>query len=191
MRRGLQDRALRRILLVLVVAASPFASIHAKSIEPPPLTKEYVHRNGAFRFLVPEAWTFGGTNADPDAVQATGDGLVIRFIYRKGEVGYDAFHGNCLGERLVSEAEGSPAISYEYDYEEGSFADRRSLDSAFLTDYGVEVMGHRKWRQRNLTLVGGGHSLCLIVFAPQTVWKKSKAARVVVDAVLQNVKFKP
>jgi hypothetical protein len=187
--RGLPDRALRRIFVVLVPA---LISIGAKPVEPPPLTKVYVHRNEAFRFIVPEGWTFDPVKGDVDAVQTVGDGSVVRIIYRKGELGYDALHGSCLSERLVPEAEGgTEATSYEYDYEEGSIEGRRSLDSAFLVDYGVEVMGHRKWRQRNLTVVGGGHSLCLIAFTPQSVWKKSKAARVVVDAVLQNVKFKP
>jgi hypothetical protein len=190
----LERRTLRRTLAAgLVLAVLPVAvataRVKVKLPEPPPLTQEYVHKNGAFRFLVPEDWKVEPIKSDSDAVQATGQGLVIRFIYRKGEVGYDAFHGSCLAERLNTGVEGAPATGYEYDYVEGSYGERRSLDSAFATDYGAEILGHRKWRQRNLTVVGRGHSLCLISFVPQSVWKKSRAARSVVEAVLQNVKF--
>ena len=195
MRQSREGRSLWRTFLVALVLTVPppspaSARIKNKLPEPPPLTQEYSHKNGAFRFLVPEDWKIGAVNADPDAIQATGQGLVVRFIYRRGEAGYDALHGSCLAERLISSAEGTPATGYEYDYVEGAYGPRRSLDSAFLTDYGAEVLGHRKWRQRNLTVVGNGHSLCMITFAPQSVWKKSPAARSILEAVLQNVKFR-
>jgi hypothetical protein len=180
-------------LLVFVPAALAPEGVRAakkKTAPPPPLPRTYVHRNDVFRLQMPESWDAVVVKDKQDTAQLMGDGVVIRLIYRKGEPGYDAIHGICLSERLTPASEGTPAVSYEYDYVEGSFGDQRTLDSAFMADYGVEVMGHRKWRQQNLTVVGGGHSLCIIVFAPQAVWKKSRTTRTVVEAVLQSVQFK-
>ena len=185
--------AVRRVvsaLALLFVGAGPVLARKKLEIpDPPSLDQSYTHR-GRFTFKVPASWKISDkVNRDPDAVQAVGEGLVVRFIYRDREAGYDALHGICLAERLIGrEGDAAPAI-YEYDYVEGSYGDRRSLDSAFLVEYGREILGHRRWRQRNLTVVGGGHSLCLVAFVPASVWKKSGEARAVVEAVLQNVKF--
>ena len=48
------------------------------------------------------------------------------------------------------------------------------LDSAFVVRYDAPVEGSAAWRQRNLTIVGGGESLCVIGYAPLPAWKKSK-----------------
>ena len=185
--------AVRGVLsaLALLCAASPVAARKKTKLpDPPPLGQAYTHRE-QFTFRVPESWKIGERiGNDPDAVQAAGDGMVVRFIYRDREAGYDAFHGICLAERLVGREHDASAAQYEYDYVEGSYGERRALDSAFITEYGREVLGHRRWRQRNLTVVGGGHSLCLIAFVPATVWKKSDEARSLLEAVLQSVKFR-
>jgi hypothetical protein len=190
------SRSTRRVgfvLAALLMAASAgrvLAGKKAKLPDPPSLSQVYVHRTGQFTFRVPESWRIGAhVNGDPDTVQAVGDGLVVRFVYRDREAGYDAFHGICLAERLVGREHDAAPAQYEYDYVEGSYGDRRALDSVFVVEYGKDVLGHRKWRQRNLTVVGGGHSICLIAFAPASVWKKSIEARGVLEAVLQNVKF--
>jgi hypothetical protein len=189
-RRSPSKVALLLAVLLLAPGARVWARKQPKLKEPPPLTQTYTHRDGLFSFVVPEGWKIGkGISGDPDAVQATGDGLVVRFIYRRGEAGYDAYHGTCLAERLIGRGDASGMPDYEYDYVEGSYGDRRSIDSAFVSDYDTEVFGHRRWRQRNLTVVGGGHSLCMIAFAPASVWKRSIEARSLLDAVLQNVKF--
>ena len=180
------------VLAALVTCPLPIVSARKKPklVEPPPLSQSHSHRDGLFTFAVPDGWKVGkGTGGDPDSVQATGDGLVVRFVYRRGDAGYDAYHGACLSERLIGRGDHSGVPEYEYDYVEGSYGDRRSIDSAFVTEYDTEVFGHRKWRQRNLTVVGGGHSLCLIAFAPASVWKRSIEARSLLDAVLMNVKF--
>ena len=176
--------------LVMAGGATPaLARKPPKLPDPPPLSQVYSHR-GLFSFRVPETWKVGTkVNGDPDVVQAVGDGLAVRFVYRRGEAGYDALHGICLAERLVGREHDASPAQYEYDYVEGSYGDRRALDSVFVVEYDREVLGHRKWRQRNLTVVGGGHSICLIAFAPTAVWKKSIEARAVLEAVLQNVKF--
>jgi hypothetical protein len=36
-------------------------------------------------------------------------------------------------------------------------------------------------------VVGGGHSLCAVSYAPAGLWKKSKEARTLLDAVLSSV----
>ena len=45
-------------------------------------------------------------------------------------------------------------------------------------------------RQRNLTLVGHGQSICAISYAPVAVWKKSAATRTLLDAVLGSLTFR-
>ena len=67
---------------------------------------------------------------------------------------------------------------------------KRVLESAFVVTYDAKVLGYQKWRQRTVTLVGGGESLCVMTYAPQEVWKKSKAIRAVLDAVVYSVKFR-
>ena len=53
--------------------------------------------------------------------------------------------------------------------------------------YDSAIQGHQEWRQRNLTVVGAGQSLCIIVYVPAQVWKKSKASRALADAVVTSV----
>jgi hypothetical protein len=80
-----------------------------------------------------------------------------------------------------------PQVAYEYDFIGGEVNGHRALDSAFAVEYDKEVRGHRLWRQRNVSLVGNGRSLCVVVYAPAAQWKKSKASRILVDAVLASV----
>jgi hypothetical protein len=183
-------RAGLSVLLCVAHVSGASARVKLKLPPPPPLTQEHAHPSGAFRIFVPEGWAVGTVNGDPDALQATGDSLVVRFVYRRGDAGYDAFHAACMDQRLTGRSGEALAGRYEYDYVEGSFGSRRFLDSAFVVEYDADILGHRKWRQRNLTVVGGGDSLCLVAFAPVSVWKKSLEARSVLDAVLQNVKFR-
>jgi len=124
----------------------------------------------------------------PETVNAAGAGVRVRFVHRRGEHGYDSLHGACMLERLASPAETSPVIKYEYDYVDGAIGDdRRALDSAFVIRFDKDVHGHKAWRQRNVTVVGGGHSLCAISYAPAPLWKKSKDTRALLDAVLASV----
>ena len=48
----------------------------------------------------------------------------------------------------------------------------------------------KEWRQRNLTVVGNGHSLCAVSYAPTGLYKKSTAIRAVLDAVVKSIVFK-
>ena len=124
-------------------------------------------------------------------LNVVGDGVVVRFIYRDGENnGYDSLHGVCMLERLAPAMEMQPVVEYEYDYVGGLIGNRRALDSAFVVSYDNPILGATQWRQRNVTIVGDGVSLCAITFAPLPLWKKSAPTRVLLDAVLGSVTFR-
>lgn len=93
-------------------------------------------------------------------------------------------------ERLASPMETAPGVKYEYDYVSGLVGNRRALDSAFVVRYDAPILGHRDWRQRNITVVGGGYSVCVVLYAPAVTWKKSPESRVLLDAVVSSVVFK-
>jgi hypothetical protein len=187
--------AVRRIALMIVLAASLAAGAAVPSRaadrvpDPPALEAEHTSPSGAFRFRTPAGWLVETRAEQPETVNAAGsDGLRVRFVHRAGEHGYDSLHGACMLERLAPPIETSPVIKYEYDYVGGDVGgDRRALDSAFVIRYDSPVHGHKEWRQRNVTVVGGGHSLCAISYAPAPRWKKSKDTRALLDAVLGSV----
>jgi hypothetical protein len=91
--------------------------------------------------------------------------------------------------RLLPPMETLPQVQYEYDYVGGELGNRRVLDSAFLVAYEHVTHGVAVWRQRNVTLVGGGDSLCVIGYAPALTWKKSAPTRTLLNAVLGSVTF--
>ena len=119
-----------------------------------------------------------------------GDGVAVRFLYRDGDSGYDSLHGACMLERLAGAMDMEPVVQYEYDFVGGAFGDRRALDSAFVVTYDKPILGERQWRQRTVTIVGNGTSLCAITYAPVTLWKKSAPTRALLDAVLASVTFR-
>jgi len=182
----------RRLALPAVLAALAAAGVAVPSVAAerpqtaPALETEHKSPSGAFTFRTPAGWTIE-TSAGPETVNAFGSGVRVRFVHRPGEHGYDSLHGVCMLERLAPPSETSPVIKYEYDYIGGDIGnDRRALDSAFTIRYDGDVHGHKEWRQRNVTVVGGGHSLCAISYAPASVGKK-KEARALLDAVLASV----
>jgi hypothetical protein len=63
------------------------------------------------------------------------------------------------------------------------------MDSAFTVTYDAPIDGHTQWRQQNLTVVGKGESVCVIAHAPKSVWKKSKAARNLLTAIVGSIGF--
>jgi len=177
-------------LLLLVVALSSEARAAKKKVPPPPLPTLHTHSSGAFAFRTPESWKVAPVPENPDTVNASGDGVAIRFLYRDGDSGYDSLHGACMLERLAGAMDMEPVVQYEYDFVGGAFGDRRALDSAFVVTYDKPILGERQWRQRNVTIVGNGSSLCAITYAPLTVWKKSAPTRALLDAVLASVTFR-
>jgi hypothetical protein len=187
--------AVRRIALPVVLAALAAAVAAVPSLaarrppDPPLLEAEHEAPSRAFTFWTPAGWVVASRAGLPETVNAAGSGVRVRFVYRHGEHGYDSLHGACMLERLDPPSETSPVIKYEYDYVDGAIGFHRALDSAFVVRYDSAVDGHKEWRQRNVTVVGGGHSLCAVSYAPSALWKK-KETRAVLDAVLASLRFR-
>jgi hypothetical protein len=175
--------------LVLAAASTMPVRVWAggTSAAPPALGPERVHSSGAFTYRLPEAWQLRA-DARPGVVEAWGDpALGVRFVYQPGESGLDALHAACRDERLAAPIDMDPRLRYEYDHVGGVVLNHRALDSAFTVRYDAKIEGHRDWRQRTVTIVGGGHSLCVITYAPSAAWKKSGQARATLDAILGSV----
>jgi hypothetical protein len=156
----------------------------------PTLTVEHQHPSGAFFFRTPEGWKVQPSPADPSALEAWGGDLGLRFLYRAGEAGYDSLHANCMLERLAGPMDTEPQVKYEYEYVGGVIGSRRALDSAFFVRYDQPRHGHRDWRQRTVTVVGQGDSLCVMSYVPRETWKSSPPSRALVDSVLASVTFR-
>jgi hypothetical protein len=185
--RGDFVRRARGVALTSLVLAASSVVAASKAEPPPALTREHKHPNGAFAFRTPESWTVETAKDDPDALVATGDRLIVRFVHRDGESGLDSLHGACMIERLAPQMEVQPNVQYEYDYVGGVVLKQRALDSAFVVKYDKPIQGETTWRQRNVTLVGGGHSVCVVTNAPLSVWKKSGPTRRLADAVMGSL----
>jgi hypothetical protein len=181
---------LARAALLTVALCPPVLAGRKPPEGPPPLSVEHHHPSGAFTFRTPEGWTVQVPAENPAALEAWGGDLGIRFVYRAGEAGYDALHATCMLERLAGPMDIAPDVSYEYDFISGTSGNRRMLDSAFIVRYDQPRHNHREWRQRNLTVVGDGDSLCLITYVPREVWKGSASTRALVDAVVGSVTFR-
>ncbi len=179
--------------LFLAAAFAPVCldAVEKRSAAAPPLEREHSHPSGAFTFRTPADWTVELLASSPGTQQASRGELLVRFIYRAGEAGYDSLHVTCMLERLAGPMEMEPDVRYEYDFLSGTFGHLRVLDSAFLVRYDEPILGHKEWRQRNFTLVGGGHSLCAIAHAPAKVWKKSRETRSLLDAIVASIVFLP
>ena len=175
---------------LLLAAALGVAPLAAEDPPPPELPLLHVHSSQRFSFRTPASWRVAGSTDRPDAIEASDGGeLLVRFLFLDGEQGYDSLHVTCMLERLAPENRQHPRIEYEYDFLSGSVGPLRILDSAFVVSYDEPILGHQRWRQRNVTLVGEGLSLCAISYAPQQVWKKNGEARALLDAVMTSVEF--
>ena len=163
----------------------------ADKIEPPPASwVEHLHPSGAFSFRTPPSWALEPVPGRKDLLQASGPEGLIRFLFRRGDSGFDSLHASCMAERLTGPMEADPRVKYEYDFRGAPFAGRASIDSAFLVRYDEPQRGAVDWRQRNLTIVGAGQSLCVIVHSPLNLWKKSKDVRLTLDRVVASVAFR-
>jgi hypothetical protein len=177
------------ILAVLLWPGAAWAG-KKKLPPPPPLPLDHSHPSGAFTFKTPEGWTVTPSTANPDILEAKGGDLMLRFLYRPSEGGLDTTHVDCMMERLAGPMVAEPQVKYEYDFRGGVLADRGALDSAFVVIYDDPINGHRDWRQRNLTLVGKGETICIMTYAPAILWKKSLPTQALMDAVVGSVTFK-
>ena len=173
----------------LVLAAAPGAVGRGEE-SAGPLVAE--HKNAAETLVVrtPDDWAFETKAGIPEVSEArSGDGLIFRIVRREGELGLDSWHVQCMLERLAGPMVTHPQVDYEYDFRQGWIGERQAMESAFIVHYDEKIEGHRDWRQRNVTVIGGGESLCLIGMAPRRVWKKSREARELLEAVMTGVRL--
>jgi len=169
----------------------PTATSAGEKGSPPPSTLTTEHANAAktLTFRTPAGWAVQSTAGQPEVTEARGDGLIVRILRREGELGLDSLHVQCMLERLAAPMDTFPQVDYEYDFVGGEIGGRRALDSVFVVHYDEPVEGHRDWRQRNLTVVGAGESVCVVTYAPVPVWKKSKPARNLLTSIVESIRF--
>lgn len=173
----------------MVLLSPALGAAGGKAPPPPELTDEHRHPGGHVTFRTPPDWTI--TDSGDGRLDAWGPEIGMRLVERSGEQGLDSFHADCMLERLAPPMDTEPQVKYEYDFVGGMIGQQRALDSAFAVAYDKDVRGYRLWRQRNISLVGLGRSLCVVGYAPAPLWKgKSSAARVLMDAVLSSVTVK-
>ena len=181
-------RLKRRLAALIVFSVSvPAWAGNTAPAAPPPLVMEHTHTTGAFTFRTPSGWTVGPLAGRSDAIEAWNGPVGVRLVYQPGETGLDSLHVACMLERLAPPMDAQPQVRYEYDFIGGPVGDARALDSAFTVRYDKPIHGRTAWRQRALTVVGGGHSLCLASYVPADLWKRSPEARAAADAVLGSV----
>jgi hypothetical protein len=157
----------------------------------PALPSEHRNASESFRFRTPSSWVVATLREGPEVLEARGADVLVRFLYRKQEAGYDSMHADCMLERLAEAMDTAPEVKYEYDFVSWTDGPLRALDSAFAVNYDRPVLGHRQWRQRNLTVVGDGQSLCVIAYCPSSLWKKSPDTRALLERVVRSVEFSP
>jgi hypothetical protein len=153
------------------------------------LVSEHSNSSKTLTFRTPAGWVVEAGSGQPEVTEARGDGLLLRILRREGELGLDSLHVECMLVRLAGAMDTFPQVDYEYDFVGGGVGQRRALDSAFVVHYDEAIQGHRDWRQRNLTVIGEGESVCVIAYAPLPVWKKSKPARNLLTAVVESIRF--
>ena len=180
----------RRVSLALAALALALEAPAADKNKPPALPLEHVYPSGEFSFRTPVGWTIRMLPERPDVLEAAGEGILVWFYFRPQEIGLDSLHVMCMDMRLLGPMETSPQTKYEHDFIGGALGERKVLDSAFEVGYDREVNGATLWRQRNVTIVGLGQSLCVSSHVPRARWKKSVETRALVDAVMSSVKFR-
>jgi hypothetical protein len=177
-------------LLCLCLLPVPVGAAKKKDPPPPPsLSLELWNESRTIGLRTPTGWTLRLEAGPPEVLETRGDGLIVRVLRREGEVGLDSLHTECMLVRLAGAMDTFPQVDYEYDFVSGEIGGRRALDSVFVVHYDDPVEGYRDWRQRNLTVVGGGESVCAIAYAPLPVWKKSKPARILLTSILESIRF--
>jgi hypothetical protein len=173
----------------LLILPSPLGAGRKENPVSSTLPSEHSNASKTLTFRTPAGWVVEAGTGEPETTEARGDGLIVRILRREGELGLDSLHVECMLVRLAGAMETFPQVDYEYDFVGGAFGERRALDSAFVVHYDEPVDGHRDWRQRNLTVVGEGESVCVVAYAPLRVWKKSKPARNLLTSVLESIRF--
>ena len=186
----MEDLAQAILVSLLLVPAPLRAGTRGSSV---PIALASEHRSAAesFRFRTPSSWIVDKIRESPEVLEARGDGVLVRFLHRGEEAGYDSLHADCMLERLAGAMDMAPQVKYEYDFFSWANGPLRALDSAFAVNYDQPVLGHRQWRQRNLTVVGDGLSLCVVTYCPVSLWKKSAETRDLLERVVRSVELGP
>jgi hypothetical protein len=189
----LRHRVLSAIAVAVLSLAPAAAPAGAGKKPEPPLDLPAVHANlsQTVRLRTPADWKVTSRPGDPEVTEARGGPLLVRILRRGSEWGIDSLHVDCMQVRLAGAMETRPEVEYEYDFVGGPLGERQVLDSAFVVHYDTPVEGERDWRQRNLTVVGGGESSCVIGYAPAAAWKKSKDLKRLLDSVVASVEMRP
>jgi hypothetical protein len=179
---------LRAVIFVpfLLIPAAPEAGQKAPV---PVLTEEHWNASKTVGFKTPAGWSVTHTPGDFEFTEARGDGIILRIWRRQGELGLDSLHSECMMRRLADPMETRPGVDYEYDFIGGEVGGRRALDSAFVVEYDAAIDGDKKWRQRNLTVMGGGESVCIVTYVPNGIWKKHTWARKLLTSLVESVKW--
>jgi hypothetical protein len=185
----MKDLTAAGLACLLLLPASVGAGKKKDPPSPPSLPSEHWNESRTAGLRTPAGWTVRLEPGPPEEIEARGDGLIVRVIRREGELGLDSLHAECMLVRLAGAMDTFPQVDYEYDFVGGEVGDRRALDSAFVVHYDEPIEGHRDWRQRNLTVVGEGESVCVVAYAPLPVWKKSKPARNLLTSVVESIRF--
>ena len=179
-----------RVALVFAAGGLALPAFAGKPAPEPSLPQEHAHPSGAFTFHTPAGWTSKMLPDRTDIFEASGDGMRVRFYFKPQEIGLDALHVTCMEMRLKPPMDSNPQVKYEYDFVGGALGSRKVLDSAFEVHYDAPIDGSNDWRQRNVSIVGEGQSLCAISHAPRALWKKSAPLRLTLDAVVKSVSFR-
>ncbi len=184
-------RAPRAVALVWLLGVAALSLAGEKKPVAVDLPSVHMNDSKTVRFRTPAGWQVATRPGQPELTEARGDGLIVRILHRDTELGLDSLHVECMLVRLAPESQTSLDVNYEYDFVGGEMAGRRVLDSAFVTHYDGPIDGSRDWRQRNVSVVGDGESVCIIGYSPAAAWKKSKVTRNLLNAVLGSVEFRP
>ena len=149
----------------------------SRAVRPRPAQRAHVTLPARSRSAPPRTGRGRATPGSPRRGRLRGRRRPCASSTATASSGYDSLH-----VRLHAGAAGrrpwrlDPQVEYEYDFVGG---DRRRPPGPRLRvrrhATTTPIHGHRQWRQRNVTMVGGGHSLCVDHLRAVPLWKKSPA----------------
>ena len=177
--------------MLVSLVALPAGLTAGEQVAIKPLAQEHWNGSRTLRFKTPEGWLVQNTSGQVELTAARGDGMRLRLVRWPMDMGLDSTHAECMLQRLAGPMETSLDIRYEYDFVGGEIGERRALDPAFVVEYDAVIDGDKKWRQRNLTVVGAGESVCIITDVRNGLFKKSSAARKFLTSLVESVAFPP
>jgi hypothetical protein len=183
-------KGIAAVVLASLVAL-PAGLAAGEKIEIRPLAQEHWNGSRTLRFKTPEGWLVQNTSDQVEVTEAWGDGMRLRLVRWPMDMGLDSTHSDCMLQRLAGPMQTSLDVRYEYDFVGGEIGERRALDSAFVVEYDKAIDGDKKWRQRNLTVVGAGESVCIITYVRNGMFKKSSAVKKFLTSLVEGVTFPP